>query len=66
MKHSYYKHLEELEMKKLLEMEHEIYQEEGQYITKDDILNLRILLETTKTVDEFILKMTKIKEKSIY
>jgi hypothetical protein len=29
-------------------------QEEGSYILPDDILNLRILLGTTKSVDEFL------------
>ena len=43
-----------LERNKLAQCEHEINQERGRDITKDDVLNLRITLGTCNTVDEFL------------
>jgi hypothetical protein len=39
---------------KLVQTEHEIHQEQGHDITKDDLLNLKITLGVCKTVDELI------------
>jgi len=39
---------------KLVQAEYEVNQERGRYITKDDILNLTITLETCKDVNEFL------------
>ena len=43
-----------MERSALILAEHEVNQERGRYITKDDILNLRIDLGTCKDVNDFI------------
>jgi hypothetical protein len=43
-----------LESLKMLQAEHEVYQDLGKDITKDDILNLRISLGLCETVDQFL------------
>jgi len=39
---------------KLVQAEHELLQEHGKDITKDDLLNLEISLGICKTVDQFL------------
>jgi len=43
-----------LESAKLAQAEHELHQEQGRYIMKDDLLNLRIAMGTSKDVNEFL------------